>query len=232
MLEPYNAVGSSSIRSKVNLHTGCPFSTMKGTSCARTSRAAREPAEAPLHVEAEAGIEEACVVRPELATRGVVGGHLGRQRGRDAHGLVRHQEVEALWREDEAVALLAVHRVPERRGVDLASSRQVEQRGAVACAVPYLSARVAVRDRARGTGRPTGRGRRSAPARPAEEHRAPRRGPPAPRRRSAWAGRSTGAVGSASGPLGRVPGTTAARPPDTAGRGSRVPPRRSGQTGL
>ena len=31
------SVGSSSMRSKVSLQTACPFSTMKGTSCARTS---------------------------------------------------------------------------------------------------------------------------------------------------------------------------------------------------
>ena len=52
--------------------------------------------------------------------------------------LVRHQQVETLRGQDEAVAVLPEDGVPERHRVRLGARRQIEQRSAVARAVPDL----------------------------------------------------------------------------------------------
>ncbi len=162
------------MRSKVSLHTDCPFSTMKGTSCARTSSAAREPLERAAGVESEAGVEEAGVVGAQLAAGRVVRRHLGGQVRRDAHRLVGHQEVEALGRQHEAVARPRGTPGPRTgAGRPRAPGGEVEQRRAVAGAVadPARARRRAGRARGRGrresTSSSTGTG-----CAVAEEHRA------------------------------------------------------------
>ena len=75
----------------------------------------RRPAAVPGAVAcvAEAGVEEAGVVGAQLARRRVVGEHLRRIAGRDAHALGREQQVEDLGLEHDPPAALGVHGLPE-----------------------------------------------------------------------------------------------------------------------
>ena len=125
------------MRSNVSLQTRWPCSTMNGTSCARTSSAARDPLNERVGVVAEPGIEEARVVGAQLSARRVVRRHLRREHRRDAHGFVAHQEIEPLRSQHDAVAVLALDRFPERFGVHRRGRGpcHVEQRRVVAGAV-------------------------------------------------------------------------------------------------
>ena len=131
------------MRSKVSLHTAWPFSTMKGTSWARTSSAAPRSTESPGRIEPEPRIEEPGVVRTELAAGRVVRGHFGGQIGGDADRLVRHQEIEALRGQDETITVLPEDGVPERHGINLSARSQIKQWRAVPGAVPNLTPLVA-----------------------------------------------------------------------------------------
>ena len=77
---------------------------MNETSRALTSRAARLPCTAPLRGIAETRVEEAGVVGAKLARGRVVGEHLGRVFGGDAHPLGREQQVEDLRLEHDPAA--------------------------------------------------------------------------------------------------------------------------------
>ena len=79
-------------------------------------------------VEAEPGIEEARVVRSQLAAGRVVGRHLGRVLGRDRHTFGRQQQVELLGLEHHLVAPLAHDRLPVvGRDRDRPMTREIEQ---------------------------------------------------------------------------------------------------------
>ena len=104
-----------------------PCSSMNGTSCERTSSTALL---APVvAVEAEAGIEEAGIMDPELADHGVVGDHLGGMVGRHRHRLARRQDVELVGVEDQAAIAVDVERLPELAGVVAADQVDVDHVG-------------------------------------------------------------------------------------------------------
>ena len=114
---------------------------MKGTSWARTLSSAREPRKPPVGSNPKPGVKNPAYAA-QLATGRVIRRHLGGQVGGDADRLVQHQEVEALRRQDEAVAVLSEDGVPERHRVDLSARRQIEEGGTVPGAVPDLTALV------------------------------------------------------------------------------------------
>src|SRR3982074_3396554 len=62
---------------------------------------------------AETRVEEAGVVGSQLPAGGVIGGHLGRVLGRDAHAVLREEEVELLGVQDDPIARLRVNFLPE-----------------------------------------------------------------------------------------------------------------------
>src|SRR5262249_29961993 len=80
---------------------------------ARPDLERRSRAVAPaLWVVAEAGVEEAGVMRSQLPGRRVIGRHLCRVPGGYARALGRQEQVENLRLEDDALAGLWVHRLP------------------------------------------------------------------------------------------------------------------------
>ena len=202
---------------------------MNGTSWARTSSAAREPRKPPVGSNPNPGSKKPGVVRPQLAAGRVVGRHFGRQVGRDAHRLVGHQEIEALRRQHQAVAVLPEDGVPERHRVDLRPRRQVEQRRAVAGAVPDLPPLVP--PQVEPEEEPVGEdevvdGHRRARL---VEDRLLQVGLAdlvvAEPRTARW----RGGAGSGSGPPGPGRRRRAGRPPGREGRGTPARPRRSGR---
>ncbi len=62
---------------------------------------------------AEAGIEEASVVSPQLPASGIVGDHLAGELRWNSHLLSRKKQVERFRSEHDAVPVLANHRLPE-----------------------------------------------------------------------------------------------------------------------
>jgi hypothetical protein len=60
---------------------------------------------------AEAGVEEARVMHPELAHHGQIGRHLGGVIGRDMHRLAADEDIERAGVEDDLA--IAAHLFPE-----------------------------------------------------------------------------------------------------------------------
>ena len=78
---------------------------------------------------AEARIEEAGVVHPELAHRGVVGEHLGGVVGGHPHRLLGREDVELARVEDQRGGRAGPHLVPEVVRLVVAQPAQVDQAG-------------------------------------------------------------------------------------------------------
>ena len=184
------------MRSKVSLHTACPFSTMNGTSSGAHFDTAARPTESRrwdrIRTPDRRIPRSACGVRRSSGhTRWILGGQIGG----NADRLVRHQEIEALRGQDETVPVSAEHGVPERHGIDLPTRRQIEQWCAVPGAVPNLTVLVAPKiepqEEPVRKGEVVNRDRRARPCRGS----ALRDGSDGPRRQSATGARSTGGVG-------------------------------------
>ena len=81
---------------------------------------------------AEAGVEEARVMDPELADHGVVGDHLGGVVGRHVDRLLGRQNVEVVGRQDHRVVASGVDRIPVLQRIVMVDLVDVDDVGVLA----------------------------------------------------------------------------------------------------